>query len=109
MLAWIRTGVALMGLGFIVARFGLFLRALAAGEGLAPTARAGVSVWAGTGLLLVGVAVNVFAGWRYGRFAAEFRRGEAKLGPTSAAPELTLAALLAGVGLVLAAYLLRST
>lgn len=25
LLAWIRTGVALMGLGFVVARFGMFL------------------------------------------------------------------------------------
>lgn len=25
-LAWIRTGLALMGFGFVVARFGLFLR-----------------------------------------------------------------------------------
>ena len=29
-LAWIRTGLGLMGLGFIVARFGLFLREIAA-------------------------------------------------------------------------------
>ena len=26
MLAWIRTGLALMGFGFVVARFGLFLQ-----------------------------------------------------------------------------------
>jgi len=26
LLAWIRTGLALMGLGFVVARFGLFLQ-----------------------------------------------------------------------------------
>ncbi len=28
LLAWIRTGLALMGFGFIVARFGLFLKQL---------------------------------------------------------------------------------
>src|SRR5690348_14683619 len=28
LLAWVRTGVALIGLGFVVARFGLFLREL---------------------------------------------------------------------------------
>jgi len=27
-LAWIRTGIALMGLGFVLARFGLFLEEL---------------------------------------------------------------------------------
>jgi uncharacterized membrane protein YidH (DUF202 family) len=29
LLAWIRTGLALMGFGFVVARFGLFLREIA--------------------------------------------------------------------------------
>ena len=29
-LAWMRTGLALMGFGFVVARFGLFLRKIAA-------------------------------------------------------------------------------
>jgi len=30
LLAWIRTGLALMGFGFVVARFGLFLQQLRA-------------------------------------------------------------------------------
>ncbi len=30
LLAWVRTGLAMMGFGFVVARFGLFLRELAA-------------------------------------------------------------------------------
>jgi len=30
--AWIRTGLALMGFGFVVARFGLFLQALQIGQ-----------------------------------------------------------------------------
>jgi len=29
LLAWVRTGLALMGFGFVVARFGLFLREIA--------------------------------------------------------------------------------
>jgi putative membrane protein len=33
LLAWIRTAIALMGLGFVVARFALFLRGLAGAEG----------------------------------------------------------------------------
>jgi hypothetical protein len=33
LLAWIRTGLALMGFGFVFARFGLFLRDLAAMRG----------------------------------------------------------------------------
>jgi inner membrane protein YidH len=30
LLAWIRTGLTIMGFGFVVARFGLFLRVIAA-------------------------------------------------------------------------------
>ena len=30
LLAWVRTGLALMGFGFVVARFGLFLREIEA-------------------------------------------------------------------------------
>ena len=35
-LAWVRTGLAMMGFGFVVARFGLFLRELAVVRGMSP-------------------------------------------------------------------------
>src|ERR1700691_6124720 len=60
-LAWIRTGLALMGFGFVVARFGLFLRELALTTHTHSLESTGVSLWIGTTLLLVGVAVNVAA------------------------------------------------
>ena len=41
LLAWVRTGLALMGFGFVVARFGLFLRELAAVRDGSPHARFG--------------------------------------------------------------------
>jgi putative membrane protein len=34
-LAWIRTGIAFMGFGFVVARFGLFLREIAVSNNVA--------------------------------------------------------------------------
>lgn len=61
LLAWIRTGLAMMGFGFVVARFGLFLRELAAAQGAVPPHRVGLSLWIGTALVLTGVAVNVLA------------------------------------------------
>ena len=33
LLAWVRTGLTIMAFGFVVARFGLFLRLLAAQQG----------------------------------------------------------------------------
>jgi uncharacterized membrane protein YidH (DUF202 family) len=36
LLAWVRTGIAIMAFGFVVARFGLFLRLLRAQAGAVP-------------------------------------------------------------------------
>jgi uncharacterized membrane protein YidH (DUF202 family) len=60
LLAWLRTGLALMGFGFVVARFGLFLRELAAAHEPARVSH-GWSVWIGTTLVVVGVAVTALA------------------------------------------------
>ncbi|HET9088065.1 MAG TPA: DUF202 domain-containing protein, partial [Acidobacteriaceae bacterium] len=56
-LAWIRTGLALMGFGFVVARFGLFLRELSMRQphgpqeaGLMSSQSTGPSLWLGTAL-----------------------------------------------------------
>jgi len=48
LLAWIRTGLALMGFGFVVARFGLFLQQLQLVRGMSPTKVYGLSLWLGT-------------------------------------------------------------
>jgi len=52
LLAWLRSGLTVIGLGFVVARFGLFLSVIAA-SGAAPGARG--PHWASTalGILLV--------------------------------------------------------
>jgi putative membrane protein len=60
-LAWIRTGLGLMGVGFAVARFGLFLRQMSAAESRAPEHTTGLSVWSGVALVALGVIVNVSA------------------------------------------------
>jgi putative membrane protein len=56
-LARIRTGLALMGFGFVVARFGLFLREMAVMQG-GPPPRAGVSRWFGIGLIGLGMLLT---------------------------------------------------
>ena len=58
LLAWVRTGLALMGFGFVVARFGLFLREMAVMHpGPQPAERRAVGlVRLGAGV--VGVGVN---------------------------------------------------
>ncbi len=103
LLAWIRTGLAMMGFGFVVARFGLFLRelAVARGEHLAHTGNG--SLWAGTSLVLLGVIVNVYAALAHVGFERRFRRGEA---PHHSRFGTILASLLAAVGFAMAIYLM---
>ena len=76
LLAWIRTGLAMMGFGFVVARFGLFLREIAVVGHLPATHSAGLSLWIGTALVLLGVVVNAIAAWQHYRFLQRLDRSE---------------------------------
>jgi putative membrane protein len=103
LLAWIRTGLAMMGFGFVVARFGLFLRELAAIE--KGTARgSGLSLWLGTALIVLGVVVNLLAALEYWRFLRRYERGEANRLPRWSLG-LTSAVLLAAIGVGMIGYL----
>jgi putative membrane protein len=67
-LAWVRTALGLIGLGFVLARMGLFLRqiAMAAMPQNVRGARAGHEfLVSGVIFLLVGTALCGWAGWRY--------------------------------------------
>jgi putative membrane protein len=104
LLAWIRTGLALMGFGFVVARFGFFLREIASIRGAEPAKHVGFSQWAGIGLVMLAVAVTASAAVRYGRFVQRYSRGTLpRAGPISAGT--ILAAILAVLGIAMAAYL----
>ena len=102
-LAWIRTGLALMGFGFVVARFGLFLREIAMTTHTRPLQSGGVSLWIGTTLLLIGVCVNVAASIHHVGLIGKLNRGEAIGRPSAAA--IAVALTLAVLGLALAVYL----
>jgi putative membrane protein len=75
-LAWMRTGLALMGFGFVVARFGLFLREIATVGNVAVHQRStGWSLWIGTGLIVLGVIVSLAAATEYYRFIRLAKQG----------------------------------
>ena len=99
-LAWIRTGVALMGFGFIVARFGVFLRQIQLTRLESPVPF-GISVWWGAILLLMGVALNLAAIRHHLRVIRQLNEGSAEFNkPSSLA--IGVAAALACVGLLVA-------
>jgi putative membrane protein len=106
LLAWIRTGLALMGFGFVVARFGLFLRELAVERGQTSNPHApGYSLWFGVALVAVGVLVNAFAAWDHRRIVRGLRAGDIEATKDSRMG-VVLAILLAVIGGVMTLYLI---
>jgi putative membrane protein len=104
LLAWIRTGLALMGFGFVVARFGLFLERLLMLESRTGGQSYGLSLWFGTALIVGGIIVNAFAGWHHIRLVHQLDRGEPAHSRGSI-QAVAIAFFLALAGLVMAIYL----
>ncbi len=102
-LAWIRTGLALMGFGFVVARFGLFLQEVQIAH-VAPVRSYGFSLRFGIALIALGVFVEVLAGWNHLRLLRRLDRGE-KGDPVGKTHAVIVAAVLALVGFAMAVYL----
>ncbi len=104
LLAWIRTGLAMMGFGFVVARFGLFLREMAAVEHRIPEKSTGLSLWLGIGLVALGVLVNVLSVLDYRAFLRHYERGEPDHVPRWSLG-ISTGIVLAGIGAVMIVYL----
>ena len=64
-LAWIRTSIAVISLGFVVARFSLWMRELSGRARVPSSAVHGISIPMGESLMLFGGVLAVLAGWRY--------------------------------------------
>jgi putative membrane protein len=105
LLAWVRTGLALMGFGFVVARFGLLLRELPVTvphPAVPPSS--GWSMGIGVALVLLGVGTNVLAAVEYRIVIQRIDRGE-PYRPPRWSLGLLAAGVLAVIGLAMVAYL----
>jgi putative membrane protein len=106
LLAWVRTGLTIMAFGFVVARFGLFLRLLAVQLPTASNlaAHRGLSDGVGIALVLVGTGCMVLGAWQHRSYVSTLPAAEI---PRSHDPRypIGLAILLTALGLVLAGYL----
>ena len=105
LLAWLRTGLGLMGVGFAVARFGLFLREVQAGETHAAAHATGLSEWSGVALVGLGVIVNLGAVAQHIRVVRQLSAGTWQQGRVSA-QAVALGAVLAAIGVGMAVYLI---
>ena len=72
-LAWVRTTVALISLGFVIARLSPTVGATATGSRITTKA-----VPAGIALIIFGAVVTVLAAWRYDRVNRQIEEGIVK-------------------------------
>ncbi|PZR88676.1 MAG: hypothetical protein DLM67_20160 [Candidatus Nephthysia bennettiae] len=104
LLAWVRTAIALMGLGFVVARFGLFLRQLTVESGRTGEAEAlGLSTPIGVSMVAAGLLAMVLASIRFFRARAQIERGSFE---PEVFTELVITAITLAGGAGLIVYLL---
>lgn len=103
LLIWIRTGLSLMGFGFVLARFGLFLEELSARQ--ANPRPVHISLWFGILLITLGVVVNVASAWMHLPFLQRTRKNETDL-PGTWRLALALAVLSAAAGAAMAVVLM---
>ena len=102
LLAWLRTGIAIVGLGFVVSRFGLFLRAVGNPEAAGELPSGSPAI--GVGLVLLGALVLVGASWQHVRFCATLPPSERPAGYWTGFARVASIAM-AMAGFVLAGYL----
>jgi putative membrane protein len=102
LLAWVRTGIGVMAFGFVVARFGLFLRVI---RGESAAAGYGLSPYLGASLVLLGVLATAAGATQYQRFCRKLQPADL---PSPHAPRwpLVLAWTLVGLGVLLVINLL---
>jgi putative membrane protein len=112
LLAWLRTGLAIIAIGFLVARFGLFVQLIALQSASHATATAaapspGPSTWLGIAFVAIGALAIGVAAVQHGRFVATLSSSD--LPPAySRRLAVWMSVVVAVLGLVLAAYLALS-
>ena len=73
LMAWIRSALGLMALGFVIDRFGLVFRQILPAAGI-PTYSRLFSFWMGAAFVLLGTVMAAVASVRYYRFSRSYHR-----------------------------------
>jgi putative membrane protein len=105
-LAWIRTCIAVISLGFVVARFGVWLRELS--SKLDPHSgprQTGFSLAVGVVMMALGCVLTVLSAWRYRAINRAISRGEYNV-DTGIVIFVSVSVILLGVAMI--AYLVAT-
>ncbi|HVH78793.1 MAG TPA: DUF202 domain-containing protein [Stellaceae bacterium] len=105
-LAWVRTAIAIMAFGFLVAKFDLFLRieGAASAARAIPGSRGFIGDAAGLALFVLGAVVMVLAIIRFRLTTRDIDAAELRPGPGERV-DVALVALMVLLGVVLFVYL----
>jgi uncharacterized protein (DUF302 family)/uncharacterized membrane protein YidH (DUF202 family) len=98
-------GTGVIGFGFVVARFGLFLGALQTGNSNFQARSAGPSLWFGATLIVLGTTINLVSARRHCRLVRELNCGGSEYRRPSSIG-IALAFALAALGLITSIHLL---
>lgn len=105
-LAWIRTSIAVIGLGFVVAKFSVWLRELAAGiDPGSPIRPAGASLPLGVAMMAFGSVISILALIRFRAVNRAIARGEVS---ADGRLVMTVGILVALLGALMIAYMLSA-
>jgi len=102
-LAYVRTSLAFIGFGFVIARFSLFEREFAAVVH-APVPGPNISTPFGTAMAVFGVVIGLLGAWRYAATNRALRLG--RVAAFSPIAGYVIATLIATIGMVVAFALL---
>jgi uncharacterized protein (DUF302 family)/uncharacterized membrane protein YidH (DUF202 family) len=94
-----------MGFGFVLARFGIFLREFHLNQPNLSSQSFGLSLWFGTALIFLGVLVCLLSLVRYRRLLKQLQQSQASLTQPSTLA-ITVAVVLAVLGVAMAIYLI---
>lgn len=105
LMAWVRTALGMMALGFVIDRFGLVLRQFTTTSAnvRAPNA---LSFWGGDLLVLVGALMALVAMLRYWRFARDYRKKDSTNPGHGIYMGVIFTAIIALLGFLIALFLL---
>ena len=105
-LAWVRTSIAVMSLGFVIARFNLWIREVAIRVNpQMPMRGSGFSAPLGECMIGAGAVITLFAAWRYHVINRATRRGEIQADPQLV---ITVTAIVVFAALAVIVYMVVS-
>lgn len=100
-LAWVRTSIAIISLGFVVAKFGVWLRELASRlDPQLPVHSTGMSLPIGIGMMAFGGLLTVLAAWHCHAVHRAIEHGEVRANRRLILAVTVAVAVLAGLMIV---------